>query len=359
MATLDIKSIKHMINVRPLLEKNPIITSAPCRVDSGGTWDIKAMALPMEHISPTTINLALNLRTKVILGPYREGMVQVSSKGFPEIETHSIDNMAFTGPFGLFLVAISIFRFHGISVHIVAGAPPGSSLGGSSTALIALIWALSKLSKIRGQKQISKRRLLKLSHEIEDGVFGGYCGMQDHGAAIWGGINRWHWRYNKGFPTRRELLLNKKDQKELFQMLLVAYCGESHFSAEINRRWVRDFLSSKTKKAWIEVNHVVHELGDAIKMKKWETAISLLKEEMKIRKKITPDALIPITEKMINDAEKNGCGARFAGAGAGGSVWAMGMPDRIQLLKKAWSELLNKTEKGKILPALIDHKGVE
>ena len=45
-----------------------------------------------------------------------------------------------------------------------------------------------------------------------------------------------------------------------------------------------------------------------------------LKEEMSIRREITPDALIPITGKLIDQAEKTGCGARFAGAGAGGSL---------------------------------------
>jgi len=35
---------------------------------------------------------------------------------------------------------------------------------------------------------------------------------------------------------------------------------------------------------------------------------------------ITPDALIALTRKMIRQAEQARCGARFAGAGAGGSV---------------------------------------
>ncbi len=347
------------INVRELLLKNPVITSAPCRIDSGGTWDIKAMALPMEHISPITINIALDLRTKVILGPYKDGMVQVSSEGFSEIETYPLDNISFMGPFGPFLVAISIFRFHGLSAHIVSGPPPGSSLGGSSTALIALIQGLSKISSSIGERGISRQKLHKLAYDIEDGVLGGYCGMQDHGAAIYGGVNRWLWHYTRTPPVKRESLLDKKGQKTLSQMILIAYCGRSHFSADINRKWVQEFLSGRTTNAWVEVNHIVHEFGDALKNNRWDTAINLLKEEMKIRRKITPDAIIPITEKMIDIAESLGCGARFAGAGAGGSVWALGMPHAISRLKALWSELLMQTENGRILPASIDGLGVK
>jgi D-glycero-alpha-D-manno-heptose-7-phosphate kinase len=61
---------------------------------------------------------------------------------------------------------------------------------------------------------------------------------------------------------------------------------------------------------------------------------------MAVRREITPDALIPITEKLIGQAESIDCGARFAGAGAGGSVWALGEVDRIRDLRKTWETTL-------------------
>ncbi|MBW2285838.1 MAG: galactokinase, partial [Deltaproteobacteria bacterium] len=47
-----------MASIRKLLEKETISASAPSRVDSGGTWDIKGMALPLEGIGPVTVNIA-------------------------------------------------------------------------------------------------------------------------------------------------------------------------------------------------------------------------------------------------------------------------------------------------------------
>ena len=81
-------------------------------------------------------------------------------------------------------------------------------------------------------------------------------------------------------------------------------------------------------------------------------------EEMKIRRRITPDALIPVTDRLIQTAEKTGCGARFAGAGAGGSVWAIGEADQINKLRKKWSEMLESVKGASILDCGVDPTGV-
>ena len=91
---------------------------------------------------------------------------------------------------------------------------------------------------------------------------------------------------------------------------------------------------------------------------KWEESVRLIKEEMKMRRKITPGALIPVTYSLINVAEKAGCGARFAGAGAGGAVWALGQPENIDRLKNRWSNSLKKIKGAYILECAIDQKGV-
>jgi D-glycero-alpha-D-manno-heptose-7-phosphate kinase len=78
---------------------------------------------------------------------------------------------------------------------------------------------------------------------------------------------------------------------------------------------------------------------------------------MAIRREITPDCLIPVTAELIDQAENLGCGARFAGAGAGGSVWALGTGERIQELRKVWERTLAPTERGKLLDCKVDPRG--
>ncbi len=342
------------------LAKNPIEASAPCRIDSGGTWDIKTLALPLEKIAPVTVNLALNLRTSVRLSPFKNGWVRVSSEGFSKEEQYPSESLPFNTPFGLFFAAISYFGFHGLNVHISSDSPVKSALGGSSTALIALIKALSKLCILIGEKRrLTAKEILHLGYHLEDGVSSGKCGIQDQAAAVYGGVNRWIWRYGKGVDFfKREPLLNRIDQNRLSKRILVAFSGKSHVSLRINQMWINDFLSGKTRTGWVKVNSLVRRFGDALMKRDWSKAARLLREEMAVRREITPDALIPITEKLIDQAETLSCGARFAGAGAGGSVWTLGSVSKIQLLRKSWESTLGSSKNGKILECSIESKGV-
>lgn len=347
-------------SIKKLLEKRPIEASAPCRIDSGGTWDIKALALPLEKIAPVTINIALNLRTHIILDPFEDGKVKILSKGFSHVEQFPFENLPFNSRFGLFFAAVSYFGFHGLQIQIKSDSPVKSALGGSSTALIALLKALSKAETLLGRKKLSRRRLLHLGFHIEEAVSRGKCGIQDQAAAAYGGMNLWRWRYGDGrSPFLRERLLAPTGWKSLSSSLLVAYSGKSHVSLRTNRFWVDDFLAGKTRSGWIKVNEIVNTMAEAIKRADWNKAARLLNAEMAIRREITPDALIPLTAKMIDQAEDIGCGARFAGAGAGGSVWALGAVKKIRELKKIWKLTLDPVKNGKILDCAVDPMGVK
>jgi D-glycero-alpha-D-manno-heptose-7-phosphate kinase len=348
-----------MLSVREILEQHAVKASAPCRIDSGGTWDIKALALPLERIGPVTVNMALNLRTWVSLSPFRDGWVRVSSEGFPRGEEYPHESLPFNSPFGLFFAAILHFGFHGLQGHIKSDSPVKSALGGSSTALIALLKALSKVSVMLGQKKLSGREILHIGYHLEDGVSGGYCGIQDQAAAVYGGVNRWTWRYGERHSSfKRESLLDIKGQRELSKRILVAFSGKSHASLRMNRSWINDFLSGTTRSGWVRVNEVVNLLAKAIEGEDWGKAARLLRKEMAIRREITPDALIPVTEKLVDQAEKAGCGARFAGAGGGGSIWALGEVDRIRDLRKMWEMTLAPIRGGRLLDCTIDPIGV-
>jgi D-glycero-alpha-D-manno-heptose-7-phosphate kinase len=346
------------VSVKKVLEQNPIQGSAPCRIDSGGTWDIKAMALPFEKIGPATLNMALNLRTTVVLFPYKEGWVKIGSEGFARDEEQSVDRLVFNSPFGPFFAAISHFGFHGLTAKIESDSPVKSALGGSSTALVALIKALSKLRVSMGGKGLSNEDTLHLAYHVEDGISGGNCGIQDQAAAVYGGVNLWIWNYGKrGNPLKKKSLLNKKGERELSRCIIVAYSGKSHASAHINLTWVRGFLGGEKRAGWIQINDIVKDLANSIKEREWNNAAMLLRKEMAVRREITPQALIPITRRLIDLAEDAGCGARFAGAGGGGSVWALGEPGRILRLRKNWEKELAPIKGAGILGCTIDHSG--
>jgi D-glycero-alpha-D-manno-heptose-7-phosphate kinase len=346
-------------SVRKILEQGAIEASAPCRIDAGGTWDIKAMALPMEALEPTTVNFALNLRTRVRLSAFREGWVKISSEGFSQQAVYRFEKIPFNSHFGLFFAAIGHFGFSGLRAHIQSESPVKSGLGGSSTALIALLKALSKLSIMLGRGGIPPRDMLFLGYHLEDGVSGGHCGIQDQAAAVYGGVNQWTWRFGKRcHPFGRMPLLRGRHCEALSERILVAFSGKSHVSSRTNRAWIQGFLSGATRSGWVEANRIVHDLAEAIKARSWDAAAKLLREEMAVRKKITPDAFIQRTRSLIDLAEEAGCGARFAGAGAGGSVWALGEVDRIHHLEALWKRCLGSFRGARMINCRIDSRGV-
>ncbi len=348
-----------MILIKDFLSKQPVVASAPCRVDSGGTWDIKALALPLETIQPTTVNIALTLRTSASLHPYEAGQVKISSIGFAEPEIFSVDRLPFDTRFGLFFAAVSFFGFHGLEVRIDSQSPVRSALGGSSTALVALIRALSTTASELGGKGLSKKEILHLGYHLEDGISGGNCGIQDQAAAVYGGVQQWEWQYgNQNALFRRRALLDREGQTALSRHLLVAYSGKRHTALSTNRRWIRDFLSGRTRTGWLKVNETVRRFGRAIEARDWNRAAVLIREEMTVRREITPEALTPVTQELIETAENAGCGARFTGAGAGGSLWAVGDREPIDTLRGLWKARLAKIKGAAILDCRVDPSGV-
>jgi D-glycero-alpha-D-manno-heptose-7-phosphate kinase len=348
-----------MPRVDHILEQAAIEASAPCRIDCGGTWDIKALALPLEEMVPTTINMALTLRTFVTLSPHEPGVVKISSRGFHKEETHPAAALPFSSPFGLFLGAISHFGFHGLTVDIESQSPVRSALGGSSTALVALIQALSKLAQRLGDPPLSKRDILHLAYHLEDGISGGNCGIQDQAAAVYGGVNQWIWKYSRpATPFKRTPLLDKAGRRAFSRRLLVAYSGKTHTSAVTNRNWIHAFLAGETRDGWVKANQIARQFAAAIKDQDWGRAARLLQEEMAVRRRITPEALDENTRKLVGAAESTHCGARFSGAGAGGSVWALGTRDRIDALRGIWQEMLGQMKGGKLLTCQVDAFGV-
>jgi D-glycero-alpha-D-manno-heptose-7-phosphate kinase len=348
-----------MPSIRKHLEDGSVSASAPCRVDSGGTWDIKALALPSETVRPVTVNMAVTLRTRVTLAPFDDGWIRISSQGFQKPEIFRRGRCPYASVFGLYFAAVSHFDFHGLQVDIRSQAPVKSALGGSSTAVVALIKALGKVSARLGGERVDRGKLLRLAYHLEDGINGGYCGMQDQAAAVYGGVHLWEWRYSApGVPFTRTPLLNAEGEKALSDRLLVAYSGKSHASMPTNRKWVREFLSGKTREAWIEANAVVRRFAGALQDRHWRMAGKLLREEMALRRRITPEALSPVTGRLVDQAEEAGCGARFAGAGAGGSLWAIGEASAIGRLRLAWRQTLASVPGAGILDCRIDPRGV-
>ncbi len=343
------------------LEGEPVVFSAPCRVDMGGTLDIRTFYVPLAPLHPCTVNLALELRTTVRLESHVRGRIQVSSRGFGGLDAPR-ERPPFRHPLGLFFAAAAMFGADGVHIRIDSASPPRSGLGGSSVAAVALVRALFELRHRRNGGEAfppEPARVAQIAQAIEEAVAGVPCGMQDQLAAACGGVNAWEWRAaDPANPFRRRRLLSRAEAKRLEKSLLLAYLGVPHDSADVNGRWIRDFLAGRGRAAWREIASLSRSFATALEAGDLPRAAEAMSRETAIRRRMTPEVVDGLGRRLLDAARRRACGARFTGAGAGGCLWALGPPEAIAGLKAEWEELLSPRPGAGLLPVRIAQRGL-
>lgn len=343
------------MNFKSILEKKTVRASVPCRIDFGGTLDISTFYLSLQAVDPLSINIALDLRTHVVLEPFLSGKVKVSSRGF-EPAVFNKGEAPFNHPMGLMFCVANYFDAHGVHINIKSTSPPKSALGGSSSAAVAIISAFySALGK-----PIHPDNIAWLAHYLEASVAGVPCGMQDQLAAAYGGVNQWHWKMGNTAPAYHQVkLIESEAQIDRFnQNLIVAYCGIPHVSKDINNRWVKSFIHGSARDAFVEISRITKSFGKAVNQKKFLKAGELMNNETALRLELTPDVLDETGLALFKAARSVNCGARFTGAGGGGCIWSIGRQSDIENLKPIWHKILNPIENAKILNTKIENKGI-
>ena len=346
--------------LRKILESSPIETSAPCRIDMGGTLDIPTFYYPLRHLDPCTFNIALGLRTRVRLQPYTKGVIKVSSRGFKDAEFQA-DAAPFDHPLGLMFATATYFNAGGVHIDIESGSPPRSALGGSSVAAVALVAALSTLFQRGGESDnnINRRLIALLAYKLEESVAGVPCGSQDQLAAAYGGVHLWYWKDRPDRSSFKRIVAVKKEyHKELERRLLLAYCGKPHVSKDINGRWIQQFFAGKNRVVWKEIIDQTRQFAAALTDRNYSQAAVHMNRETALRRAMTPDVLDNVGVRLVESALQNGCGARFTGAGGGGCIWALGEIEDIDRLRPLWEESLSTRKEACLLEVNIDTTGV-
>ncbi len=340
--------------------KKPIRSSAPCRIDMGGTLDIATLYYPLARFGPATFNIALNLRTQVQVSDYTPGVVRISSKGFSPAE-FAAGRAPFNHPLGLIFAVAEHFRVDGVHIDIDSSSPPKSALGGSSAAAVAVIAALCRLLEVSGTAlpDGARHKIPELAHAVEEGVALLPCGCQDQMAAAFGGVNAWYW-YGRGHDPwyERKSLIGTWDASWINDRMLVAYCGAQHESKEINGLWIRGFLDGTHRGLWEEIAGCTTDFIHAFSEKNMPGAIAAMNRDTAIRRHMTPGVLDKTGAELVEAAVDAGLGARFTGAGGGGCIWAFGEPDRISHLEPIWDGVLAGRKGGMLLDASVDMTGV-
>lgn len=342
-----------------VLEEKAIAVSAPCRVDMGGTLDIRTFSYPLQYLRPCTVNIALDLRTTVRLAPHSRGRVKVSSRGFKSADFPA-DRAPFSHPLGLMFATAAFFKAQGVHIQVESDSPPRSALGGSSVAAVALVRAFMEV-RHRGRvaTPIDGRSVALLAHAVEEGVAGVPCGYQDQLAAAFGGVNAWHWLALPRVQVfRREPLIPRSCLRGLEPHLLAAYAGVPHASSDINSRWVRQFVGGRFRSEWVDILACTRQFADALRRRDFDGAAAFMNRETDVRRRMTPDVLDSLGRKLTAAARRCGCGARFTGAGGGGCLWAIGAADAVARLRLVWRDILAERRQAHVLEVKVAGQGL-
>jgi D-glycero-alpha-D-manno-heptose-7-phosphate kinase len=346
------------MGIRQVIEAYRVKASAPCRVDMGGTLDIATFYVPLQAAAPRTVNLALDMRTRVELEPIEADEIRITSRGFAPA-AFAPAAAPFQHPLGLFFAIAAHFDVTGIHIHIESASPPRSALGGSSVAAVALVGALAQCREMAGGPGLTRDQIVRRAHLIEESVAGVPCGMQDHLAAAYGGLNTWHWVIEAdGLAVGRTPGLTDMAAADLAAHILVAYAGVPHVSRDVNGRWVRGFLAGEQRARWFQIAECVAGFSAALNAGRWRAAAAAMNAETAIRREMTPEVLEPMGETLLAAAAARDCGGRFTGAGGGGCLWAVGERQAIRALRTDWEALLAQHPQAALLPAQPDGSGL-
>jgi D-glycero-alpha-D-manno-heptose-7-phosphate kinase len=292
--------------------------TAWCRVDlGGGTLDIWPLGLL--HRGARTVNLAIDLPVVVELEP-RATSYRVE-QGAERIEGCSLDELKRRPESSLIGVVVEALGLPPCSVRIDSSSPRGGGLGASSALAVALIGAGEKMIG-RGPSPPEARAAL--ARDLEARLMGLPTGRQDHFPALLGGVLEIH--HEIGGERIRTLDV---DGEALGRCLLVAYTGQSHFSAGKNWQVIRRRLDRDEEivDLFDGISRVSGELPEALESGDLKRVGELMSAEWSYRSHLAEGVSTPLIERLLQTARDGGAwGGKACGAGGGGSI-AMLVPE--------------------------------
>jgi D-glycero-alpha-D-manno-heptose-7-phosphate kinase len=305
-----------------------IRATAWCRVDLGGgtldIWPIGAM-----HPGSVTVNFAVGLPVTARLRTRASGYV-IAETGGPRNEG-DLATLAADPATALPALVAAELGLPPVEIRLDSASPRGAGLGGSSALTVALLAAGELV--VDGRLRRSAEERARVARDLEARLMGLPTGMQDHLPGQLGGALAIEHR--AGGERVRRLVV---DLEALAARLVVAFTGQSHFSAGNN--WAilrRRFEGDEETVARLEaIRAAAAALPAALESGDWPRVGSLVADEWEARRGLAPEVTTPELEAMLSRARELGAwGAKACGAGGGGSIAVLAPPERRQAIADA------------------------
>jgi D-glycero-alpha-D-manno-heptose-7-phosphate kinase len=307
-----------------------ISAKAPTRIDlGGGTLDI--WPLYLLHDSSCTINMAINLFVEAELIPHESGMITIRLDELNETSTvRDIPVLPSHGAFGLINNILKHFcPDFGFDLTIQIKTPPGSGLGTSSSLALVLCKIFSEAT----HQSLSDNDLLQRAMNLETQIIQLPTGNQDYLAALYGGINAWHYDvrgwHRECFPV---------SHAEIEQRTILCYVGKPHDSGLSNWVIVKKRMEKDQKiiNQLEEIKNATCSMRQALLNSDWNSLCLAINLEWDNRKKLSSLILVPEMEQALSAAFQAGCiAAKGCGAANGGSILFFVPPEKKHIIRES------------------------
>lgn len=203
----------------------------------------------------------------------------------------------------------------GLSIFLASEVPPGTGLGSSSAAAVALAKALGRAAGLAH----AKAQLAQLASHIEIDKLGFPIGLQDQYASAFGGLNAISFT-NDGV-TVEPLGLSPGFERTLERRLLLFFTGLSRHSPTILRQ---QRASSERRDQTViaslhRIKAIAEETLTLLRAGDLDGYGQLLDESWRAKKRLAQGISTPQIDAWYDLARANGAtGGKIAGAGGGG-----------------------------------------
>ena len=321
--------------------------TAPTRVDlAGGTLDI--WPLYLFHPGAVTVNVAIDRRAWCRVETGIAGIRLESKDTLAKAEGRDVSEVLGGGALSLVAYILRALGIEsGLKVVTHSRVPAGSGLGGSSALAVAVVAAAARAVG----RELDPDRMWPVVRDAEAQNMGVPAGMQDHLAAIHGGVLGIHLVPG---AVRAERLAT--DPARVEESLLLVDAGVTRFSGINNWEVFKGQIDgdARVRGALSEIVAAARGLKDALVAHRYDAVAPLMAAEWEARKRLAPGVTSPEIDRIAAAAVSAGGAAKVCGAGGGGMVAVWAPPGRREAVEAAV-----KAAGFRAVPFRVDLRGLD
>ncbi len=299
-----------------------VLVSAPTRVDFAGGWSDVPVFADAESGIVANAALAIRVHVEAIRGGAGIRLI-AEDLGERVVARHPAD-LLYDGHLDLHKAAMNMLPVGGgLELLTRSDAPAGSGLGASGALDVALVAALAPLRRER----YGREELAELGFHLEATELGLRGGRQDQYAAALGGVHEL--RFGTGGVTVCPIPLSPDARAELDAMLVIAFTGHSHFSAQTHQRVWAAYGEGRPDvvSALRGIRDLGATAGDALRRADWRALASVMDENWRLQQCLDGTISTPGVRRVEQAARAAGAwGVKATGAGAGGCLAILAAP---------------------------------